>query len=340
MIQVDRAVNLRSYNTFGISAVADYYYELQREEDFLALVQSGIYKKNKVLILGGGSNLLLTGNFNGLIVRNKLKGKSIIATTADHVRLKVASGENWHDLVMYCVNQNYGGIENLALIPGTVGAAPMQNIGAYGVEIQEVIESVDMLDRTTGARRVMTAAECRFGYRESVFKHELKEKFFISSVTLRLTTNGHKLNTSYGAIQETLQKMNVSSPTIADVADAVIQIRKSKLPDPKTIGNAGSFFKNPTVTADVHAALKKQHPLIPGYASDNQQVKLPAAWLIEQCGWKGKRLNDVGVHQHQALVLVNYGNGKGNEILQLAKDIQSSVKQKFNIDLTPEVNII
>lgn len=340
MIQVDRAVNLRPYNTFGISATADYFYNLHKAEDFQALIQSGIYRKNSVLIVGGGSNILLTSDFHGLIVRNTIKGIAVLNDTNGVVRMKVASGENWHDLVMHCVQHNYGGIENLALIPGTVGAAPMQNIGAYGVEIQHVVEQVDVVDRNTGIQRSLTSAECRFGYRESVFKHELKEKYFISSVTLRLTSKEHQLNTAYGAIQETLQKMNVTKATIADVARAVIAIRTSKLPDPKEIGNAGSFFKNPSVTNDVYNTLKAAYPAMPGYIGENQYVKIPAAWLIEQCGWKGKRINDVGVHQHQALVLVNYGNGKGNEILQLAKNIQRSVKEKFNIELTPEVNII
>ncbi|PZR03094.1 MAG: UDP-N-acetylenolpyruvoylglucosamine reductase, partial [Flavobacterium psychrophilum] len=242
--------------------------------------------------------------------------------------------------VMYCVQNNYGGIENLSLIPGTTGAAPMQNIGAYGVEMKEVVKKVDAIDKINGSHRSFTNEECHFGYRESVFKQELKEKYFISSVTLTLTKRNHVLNINYGAINDTLKMMNVTHPTIQSISDAVIHIRKSKLPDPAQIGNAGSFFKNPTIPWQHYNELKERYPSIPGYPSENQMIKVPSGWLIEQCNWKGKRINEVGVHSQQALVLVNYGDAKGEAILALSLNVKSSVKEKFNIDLTTEVNII
>ena len=250
------------------------------------------------------------------------------------------SGEMWHDLVVYCVNHQFGGIQNLSLIPGTVGAAPIQNIGAYGVEMKEVVKEVAGINRINGDEKTFQNNECAFGYRESIFKHQLKEKFFISSVTLSLTKKNHLINTNYGAIKDTLKEMNIIEPTLKSISDAVIHIRKSKLPDPTQIGNAGSFFKNPTISLLHYQSLQKIYSNIPGYHSVNQEVKVPAGWLIEQCGWKGKRIHDIGVHAQQALVLVNYGNGNGKEILQLAMNIISSVKEKFNIILLPEVNII
>ncbi|HMJ68678.1 MAG TPA: UDP-N-acetylmuramate dehydrogenase [Cyclobacteriaceae bacterium] len=340
MIKIQDQFNLKQYNTFGITAHARYFTDVSSEHQLREVIDSSVYRDNKVLILGGGSNILFTKDFNGLVVHNNLKGIDAIDTNDHHVTIKVAAGEIWHDVVIHAITNNWGGIENLSLIPGTVGAAPMQNIGAYGVEVKEVIVKVDAVDRSTGTLRSFTKDECRFGYRESVFKHELKEKYFISSVTLTLTNNKHQLNTSYGAIADTLKQMNVTEPTIRLVSDAVIRIRRSKLPDPNVIGNAGSFFKNPVINADHYNTLKKQHPLIPGYQSENQQVKVPAGWLIEQCALKGLRLGNVGVHEHQALVLVNYGNGSGEEILELSKKIQEIVKDVFGIELIAEVNII
>ena len=337
MLRIQEKVDLKPYNTFGIKAEARKFVDITNEEEARAVFQIA---KDNVLILGGGSNVLFTKDFNGLVVHNSLKGIEVIDTNDHHVTVKVASGEIWHDFVMYAIEHNWGGIENLSLIPGTVGAAPMQNIGAYGVEAKETIVSVDAIDRATGVKRSFTRDDCRFGYRESVFKHELKEKFFISSVTLSLTNIDHHLNISYGAITETLKQMNVLQPTIRDVSNAVIAIRRSKLPDPKVIGNAGSFFKNPVIDVEHYNELKKRFPGIPGYTSENQEVKVPAGWLIEQCSFKGFRVGDVGVHQHQALVLVNYNNGSGDEILELSKKIQRTVKEKFNIDIHAEVNII
>jgi UDP-N-acetylmuramate dehydrogenase len=340
MIKIREKVDLKPYNTFGITAQARWFVDVTDQGDLKEFFSSNIYKNNKVLILGGGSNVLLTKDFDGLVVHNSLKGIEVIDENDHHITIKVASGEVWHELVMYAIDHNYGGIENLSLIPGTVGAAPMQNIGAYGVEAKEVIIKVDAIDRSTGALRSFDRDECRFGYRESVFKHELKEKFFISSVTLSLTKNNHQLNISYGAINDTLKQMNVLQPTIRDVSNAVIAIRRSKLPDPAVIGNAGSFFKNPVINAEHYKELKNAFPSMPGYVSENQEVKVPAGWLIEQSSLKGIRIGDVGVHQHQALVLVNYDNGSGNEILELSKRVQRTVKEKFGIELHAEVNII
>lgn len=340
MIQLRSDVDLRPFNTFRISARACHYCQINSVDEFRELIQHPIYRNNRVMILGGGSNVLFTHDFDGLVVHDQLKGISADVVSNEYVNVTAAAGEVWHDLVMYAVKHQWGGIENLALIPGTVGAAPIQNIGAYGIEIKECLKSVEAIDRMTGEIRQFSSAECKFGYRDSVFKGELKEKFFISSVTLTLTHQHHRINTSYGAIKDTLKSMNIIDATITDVANAVIDIRRSKLPDPSVIGNAGSFFKNPTISLGEYESIKLSYPLIPGYPGDNQQVKVPAGWLIEQCGWKGKRVGDIGVHQHQALVLVNYNNGSGSELIELAHNIQSSVKQKFSIDITPEVNII
>jgi UDP-N-acetylmuramate dehydrogenase len=340
MIKIEENINLKPYNTFGIEANARYFCKISTEEELEELLSGEVYKNERHLILGGGSNILFTKDFDGLIIKVDLQGIKQQEGTDDTIDLNVKSGELWHNLVLYCVQQNLGGIENLSLIPGTVGAAPIQNIGAYGIEVKEVIQKVEAINLLTGKRKSFTNAECMFGYRESIFKHELREKYFISSVTLTVTKKNHLLNTSYGAIQDTLKAMQVTEPTIKNISDAVIHIRKTKLPDPMIIGNAGSFFKNPTITLSQYEQLKNSYSEIPGYPSVNQSVKVPAGWLIEQCGWKGKRVNNIGVHAQQALVLVNYGNGKGNEIFQLAKNILTSVKEKFDITLTTEVNIV
>jgi UDP-N-acetylmuramate dehydrogenase len=340
MIKIEENINLKPYNTFGIEANARYFSKISTEEELEELLSSEVYKNERHLILGGGSNILFTKDFDGLIIKVDLQGIKQQEETDDTIDLNVKSGELWHNLVLYCVQQNLGGIENLSLIPGTVGAAPIQNIGAYGIEVKEVIQKVEAINLLTGERKSFTNAECMFGYRESIFKHELREKYFISSVTLTVTKKNHLLNTSYGAIQDTLKAMQVTEPTIKNISDAVIHIRKTKLPDPMIIGNAGSFFKNPTITLSQYEQLKNSYSEIPGYPSVNQSVKVPAGWLIEQCGWKGKRVNNIGVHAQQALVLVNYGNGNGNEIFQLAKNILTSVKEKFDITLTTEVNIV
>ncbi len=340
MSRIEENVSLQSLNTFGIDVKARYFVDVSSENDLRGLITQPIYKQNKVLILGGGSNVLFTRDFDGLVIKSGILGKQVVRTNDHMLLLKAGSGESWHDLVMHAVVNNWGGIENLSLIPGTAGAAPMQNIGAYGVEIKDVIENVEAIDLSTGTLRTFDNAECHFSYRESIFKHDLKEKYFISSITLRLTTNHHRLNTSYGAIHDILKARSIDHPGIKDISDAVISIRQSKLPDPSVIGNAGSFFKNPTISVEQFDLLKKAHPSIPSYPADNQSIKVPAGWLIEQCGWKGKRYGNIGVHQHQALVLVNYGGGSGKEIFDLAMNIRKSVQEKFNITLTTEVNVI
>jgi UDP-N-acetylmuramate dehydrogenase len=340
MINLEENKNLKPLNTFGIAASARYFCSISSIDELIELQQSVIYKTHKRLLLGGGSNVLFCKDFDGLVVLCNLKGIHLVRESDEHVTIQVASGEVWHHLVMHCVKNNWGGIENLSLIPGSTGAAPIQNIGAYGVEVKDVIETVHCIDLVSGVEHVFSNQQCKFGYRESVFKHEWKEKFFISSVTLTLTKKNHRINTQYGAIADTLRQMNVLIPTIQAVSDAVILIRRSKLPDPSVIGNAGSFFKNPSIMLDHYQSLQKNNPTIPNYPSVNQEVKVPAGWLIEQCGWKGKKFGEVGVHAQQALVLVNYGNAKGEEIFSIAQRIIESVKEKFGIILTPEVNII
>jgi UDP-N-acetylmuramate dehydrogenase len=340
MIKIEEHVSLARMNTFGMDVRARFFAEIRSKEDLASLMDTPVFRDHRRLILGGGSNMLFVRDFDGLVIHNLLHGRRVLRENEKEVVVEAGSGELWHELVMHCVAQNWGGIENLSLIPGTVGAAPMQNIGAYGVEIKQVMERVDGVDLNTGEHRHLTPEECQFGYRDSVFKHALQKIFFISSITLRLTKNTHRLDTRYGAIREVLEQKKITSPTLRDISDAVIHIRKSKLPDPSVIGNAGSFFKNPTVPANVSEKLQQAYPTMPSYPSENQMVKIAAGWLIEQCGWKGKRIGKVGVHEQQALVLVNYGGGTGEEILALSEEIRASVEQKFGITLTTEVNII
>jgi UDP-N-acetylmuramate dehydrogenase len=340
MTQIEENKDLRALNTFGFRVKAKFFTTIHSKEELHELIHSDLYQREERLILGGGSNILFKRDYDGLVIKVDLKGITVVSQTEDSLLLQVASGEVWHELVLHCVKNNWGGIENLSLIPGLVGAAPIQNIGAYGTEIKNMITQVEAIDLKTGLTKLFTNEECCFGYRESVFKNTLREKYFISSITLTLTKKNHRLNTSYGAIHETLSSMNIEQPTIKSISDAVIAIRQSKLPDPRVIGNAGSFFKNPSITVNHYQSLQKTNTTIPSYPSANQEVKVPAGWLIEQCGWKGKKINHVGVHPKQALVLVNYGDGKGEDVFDLAVKITSSVKEKFNIELTPEVNII
>lgn len=341
MLSIEEHIDLFPYNTFHLRCTARYLISLQSTRALQELIRSDLFKHFPHLILGGGSNILLRHNtFDGLVLKNKITGIEVVHEDRDSVTLKVGAGENWHAFVMHCVSQDWGGLENLSLIPGTVGAAPMQNIGAYGVEVKDVIQSVEAITLDGGRVRVFTNEECAFGYRESIFKHQAKGQYFISSVTFRLTKRQHVLNTGYGAIADTLAAQGVTTPTIRDVSDAVVAIRRNKLPDPATIGNAGSFFKNPSVETSIYETLKAQYPALPSYPGANGMAKLPAAWFIEQCGWKGKRIDDIGVHNNQALVLVNYGAGSGDTIWRLAQDIRESVYKKFGIELTPEVNLI
>lgn len=332
-------ISLKEYNTFGLDAKAAQFVECNTLEEVQVLCITFNLSERDIFILGGGSNILLTKDFSGMVVKMNLKGIAKVNETEEHVYIKANSGENWHEFVLFCVEKGYGGVENLSLIPGCIGAAPMQNIGAYGVEVKDVIDTVDAVEISTGVKTVFTNAECKFGYRESIFKNEAKGKYIITSVTFKLTKTP-KLNISYGAIKDVLQEKGISTPNLKDVSDAVIAIRSSKLPDPKILGNSGSFFKNPEIDATIYHQLKEKYPEIPGYVLSSNQVKVPAGWLIEQCGWKGKRVGNTGAHKDQALVLVNYGNATGNEIYALALEIQKSVRDKFGIHIMPEVNII
>lgn len=332
-------ISLKPYNTFGIDVNASHFVRVNTIEEVQVLCTAFNLAERNKLVFGGGSNLLLTKDFDGMAVKIDLKGIDKIKETEDFVWVKAMSGEVWHHLVMYSVENNWGGIENLSLIPGCVGAAPMQNIGAYGVEIKDTFDELFAVEIESGKLVRFTNEECKFGYRESVFKNEVKDKYIIVSVTFKLSKNP-KINISYGAIQETLNKKGILQPSIKDVSDAVIEIRKSKLPDPKELGNSGSFFKNPEIALSEYEILKSKHPTMPGYPVGSDKIKVPAGWLIEQCGFKGKRIGNTGSHKDQALVLVNYGGASGNEIYALALDIQKTVFQNFGISITPEVNII
>ena len=331
--------SLLEHNTFGIDVSARYFVEISNEEELKNALVDERYKGQPILILGGGSNVLFTQDFPGLVILISIKGIEIKDSDDVNVLIQFGAGENWHQSVLYAIENGYGGIENLSLIPGTVGAAPMQNIGAYGVEIKDVFVSLEAINRETFEIKSFTLEDCNFGYRQSIFKNILKDQYIITRVTLRLSKQ-HELNTSYGAIGEMLTEAGISDPTTKDVSDAVIKIRQSKLPDPKVIGNAGSFFKNPTISSIDYEGLKAEFPEIPGYELPENQVKVPAAWLIQFCGWKGKRMGEIGVHENQALVLVNHGGGNGTEIRQLALEIQKSVADRFGIELEMEVNVI
>jgi UDP-N-acetylmuramate dehydrogenase len=332
-------INLKDYNTFGLNAQARFFSVFDDLDSLKELLNNQELENLPRLILGGGSNILLTKDFEGLVFKNEIKGIEISKEDSDFVWLKSGAGEIWNDFVVYCVNNNWGGVENLSLIPGTVGAAPMQNIGAYGTEIKDTFECLEALHIETGNVEVFDLKACDFGYRESVFKHTAKDKYIIISVSFKLRKNP-KLNLEYGAIKDTLLEMGVSNPTIKEVSDAVVAIRTSKLPDPKLIGNSGSFFKNPEISKILYEKIKVSYPGIPMYPINDQTVKVPAGWLIEQAGWKGKRFGDIGVHEKQALVLVNYGGGSGLQIKKLSEDIKISVFEKFGVNLHTEVNFI
>jgi UDP-N-acetylmuramate dehydrogenase len=337
---IEENIDLKPYNTFRVRARARYFVRIQSMSDLNLLLNEPIYKNNKRLILGGGSNCVFVNDFDGLIIKVETRGVEVLRESDTEILVKVASGEVWHDFVLYCLSKNWGGVENLSLIPGTVGAAPIQNIGAYGIEVKELIECVDGVSLEDGVERTFTNEECKFSYRESIFKHALSKIFFISSITLRLTTKNHRINTSYGGLKEHLIKQNIATPTIHDVSNSVIAIRRSKLPDPAVLGNAGSFFKNPVITSEQLNKLQSQYPEIPSYHTDNQLFKVPAGWLIERAGWKGKRFDHVGVHEQQALVIVNHQDARGEEIFSLSQQIIDDVNEKFNVQLIREVNII
>ncbi|MCP9289963.1 UDP-N-acetylmuramate dehydrogenase [Gracilimonas sediminicola] len=330
--------NLSDYNTMGIAAKARYFCSVQSVGELQSLLADSRFQDTPRFMIGGGSNVLFISDFKGLVIHVDIKGVSIDREDEGEVILNVGAGENWHELVVHCVEKGWGGIENLSLIPGSVGAAPIQNIGAYGVELEEVFESLEAVEIKTGELKSFSKKECRFGYRDSVFKNELKGLFVITGVKLRLQKSP-KVNTSYRALSEKLEEKGIKNPSIKDISEAVIEIRQSKLPDPAEIGNTGSFFKNPVITKKQFEELQSAYPDIPSYPA-GEKVKVPAAWLIDQCGWKGKRFGDAGVHKMQALVIVNYGNATGEEIWNLAQKIQVSVKDRFGVFLAPEVNIV
>lgn len=331
--------NLQAYNTFGISVYAQQFARAQNLDAWKELLTYAHSKKETLLVLGGGSNVLFTQDVKGICVKNELMGISLLREDAEFVYIKVGAGENWHQFVMHCVANGYAGVENLSLIPGSVGAGPMQNIGAYGVELKDVFYELTALHRESFDTHVFSLADCAFDYRSSVFKTIYKNQFIITDVTFRLRKNP-VFAISYGAIEEELQKAGVQELGIKAISDAVIRIRQSKLPDPKEIGNAGSFFKNPSVRSEHYSALKEKYPTLPGYPSTVEgHTKIAAGWLIEQCGWKGYRQGDFGVHKNQALVLVNYGKASGNDIYKLSEEIIHSVNDKFGIELEREVNV-
>lgn len=334
---IEKNVSLKPYNTFGLDVRARELVRITDLETLQNILSDSALQNEQKFILGGGSNILLTKDVDALVVKNELGGISVVNEDEISYLIKSGAGVVWHQLVMDCIANGYAGIENLSLIPGNVGAAPMQNIGAYGVELKDVFVSLEAVDLHTGELRTFSAKECAFGYRESVFKRELKNKYIITSVTLRLYKTA-KLNTSYGAIEQELQRLRISSPTIQDVSKAVINIRQSKLPDPNEIGNAGSFFKNPVVENEKFEELKSKYPNIPGYPN-GEKTKLAAGWLIEQCGWKGKVVGNTGSHADQALVLVNYGTASGVEIFDLSTEILNSVYNTFGVQLEREVNV-
>ncbi len=332
--------SLKPYNTFGVDAKARYFTEIHTVD---ALKEALNFSKDNglpLLFLGGGSNVLFTRDFDGLVIQLNLKGISLQPLNENEMLVTAKSGENWHELVMFCLDKNLGGLENLSLIPGNVGTSPMQNIGAYGTEIKDIFANCTVLNLETLETEVLDLEKCRFGYRDSIFKQEGKGKYVILDVTFRLTSRNHRIKTEYGAIKTELEKSGIENPTIQEVSQAVISIRQSKLPDPKKIGNAGSFFKNPTIPLTQFEALKQQYETIPGYPNGGS-VKVPAGWLIEQCGWKGKQTGNVASHKLQALVIINAtGNASGKEIFDFSTEIINSVKEKFGIELEREVNII
>ncbi len=333
---IEHNIDLQALNTFGIAAEASLFSRFSSENELIELLKQP--REKELFILGGGSNVLFTQNIDAWVLRNEIRGIRTVEETAEEVVVEAGAGEVWHEFVQHCVQQNWGGIENLSLIPGSVGASPMQNIGAYGVEIKDVFEYLDAIEIKSGTTKRFYKSDCQFGYRESVFKRALKNQFVITRVAYRLSKNPI-VNTQYGAIEEELRQHGISNPTIQDVSKAVIAIRESKLPNPKEIGNAGSFFKNPVVEKAVYERILLTHPTCPSYPVDEQHVKVPAGWLIEQAGWKGLRRNTHGVHTKQALVLVNYGGATGNEIFQLSSDIIENLKDTFQIELEREVNI-
>ncbi len=337
-MHIKQNISLKSYNTFGIDVLADFFISVSNVDELQQVL--ALKSHPNKLILGGGSNMLLTKNFKGLVIHINIKGIEIISENDDFATIKASAGENWHEFVLWCINNDFGGIENLSLIPGNVGTAPIQNIGAYGVELKDIFVSCEAISLETKTLKTFTKADCNFGYRNSIFKQHAKGKYIITNVTFTLSKKNHELHVNYGAIKSQLETMQISQPTIQEVSKAVIAIRESKLPNPKEIGNSGSFFKNPVISKSNFNTLLQNFSDIPSYPVSEDEVKVPAGWLIEKAGFKGKQFGDYGVHKNQALVLVNYGNAKGSDILNLSKLIQKTVKKLFDISIEAEVNIL
>ena len=330
--------SLKNHNTFGIEAKAKQFVSVHSVAELKTVLQEN--SSQKKFILGGGSNMLLTQDIDALVIHVDLKGKKIIEENDDYVLAEAQAGENWHEFVLWTIGQDFGGLENMSLIPGNVGTTPIQNIGAYGTEIKDTFFYCEALNIKTLEVKKFTKEECKFGYRESIFKNEAKDQYIITSVVFKLTKQKHKINISYGDIAAELTKKEIIVPTLIDVSNAIITIRQSKLPDPKELGNSGSFFKNPIIPKSDFERIHLLHPEMPSYTVSETEVKVPAGWLIEKAGFKGKRFGDAGIHKNQALVLVNYGNATGQEILNVSKDIQKTVKALFDIEIEAEVNVI
>lgn len=344
-MKIEQNKSLKSLNAFGIDVAAKYFMEIRSVEEFRELVDDPRFIGEKKLILGGGSNILLTEDFNGWVVKNAIPGIAVVSETDTEVIVKAGAGEGWHDLVMECIEKNYGGLENLSLIPGLTGAAPIQNIGAYGAELKDTFHELEAIEIRSRTPVKFRAGDCALGYRDSVFKHKFHGQFLITSVSLRLAKLSapdirYHFRTEYGDLRRTLEEMKVQDLSLKAVSDAVCRIRRAKLPDPKELGNAGSFFKNPSISHVQFQVLASRYPKMPYYPQPNGTVKIPAGWLVEQCGWKGKAVGRAGSHKTQALVLVNYGGATGKEILELSEAISKSVKEKFEVELSPEVNVI
>ena len=339
-LPLETDVSLRTLHTFGIEAQARYLIRIWDEAILKAFIEANAYWELPHLVLSGGSNMLFRKNFEGVVLKNEVKGREVIEKTEEHVLLKLGAGENWHEVVQYCLAEGWGGIENLSLIPGSVGAAPIQNIGAYGIELKDCFEYLEAINLYTGKTYTFNKEACQFGYRDSFFKRQGKSQFFITRVVLKLSHSKHQINSSYGAIGKVLEEQDIHNPSPRDISEVVCKIRRSKLPDPAELGNAGSFFKNPLVPQTKFETLLQHYSDMPHYPDPSGNIKIPAAWLIQQCGWKGKREGAYGVYEKQALVLVNYGGAKGQEIYELSERILHSVKQTFGIELEREVQII
>lgn len=336
-MNISRNTSLKSYNTFGIDVNAKQFISINTIDELRELLKQNY--SGDLFILGGGSNMLLTKDIDATVMHINILGKRILRETKNNVFVEALAGENWHQFVLWTLENNWGGLENLSLIPGNIGTAPIQNIGAYGVELKDTFVSCDAIDIQTLESVSFSNEECEFGYRNSIFKNKVKGKYIITGVTFKLKKKNHEIRTNYGAIDESLKHSGISNPTIQDVSKAVIKIRQQKLPDPRILGNSGSFFKNPVINREKLSQLLIEHPEIPYYKISKNEAKIPAGWLIDQAGLKGYREGDAGVHKNQALVLVNYGNASGKEILLLAKKVQKKIKEQFKIDLEPEVNI-